>query len=115
MALNFKELNIEDIISWCKANNQIEWLKATSAKQTEYKVYPTKKVADINEDGTPKLKKNGSPKYKNVADKSQPYTIKKHPITFVELKMEFVEKFMPEIAPKAKEKKPSFHDTIANL
>jgi hypothetical protein len=36
-------------------------------------------------------------------------------ITFIELKKEFAEKFMPEIMPKAKEKKPSMYDIIAAL
>ena len=107
MALTFKEMKIEDIISWCKANNQVEWLKATAAKQTEYKAYPKVTTTVTTEDGkTKKVTK---------IDKSQPYTIKTHPITFVELKAEFIEKFMPELAPKAKAKKPSFHADIANL
>lgn len=26
--MDYKHLKIEDIIAWCKANNQVEWLKA---------------------------------------------------------------------------------------
>lgn len=40
---------------------------------------------------------------------------KERKITFIELKLEFVKEFMPEIAPKAKEKKLSMYDRIANL
>ena len=36
-------------------------------------------------------------------------------ITFIELKLAFVNKFMPEIAPKKKEKKPSMYEIIAAL
>lgn len=36
-------------------------------------------------------------------------------ISFIEIKLAFVNKFMPEIAPKAKEKKPSMYEIIANL
>ena len=40
---------------------------------------------------------------------------KERSISFVELKLAFVEKFMPEIAPQKKEKKPSMFDRIAAL
>lgn len=30
--MDFKKMNIDDIIAWCKANNQVEWLKAEAAK-----------------------------------------------------------------------------------
>lgn len=40
---------------------------------------------------------------------------KERRISFIELKIEFVKKFMPEIAPKAGPKKPSMYDIIADL
>lgn len=40
---------------------------------------------------------------------------KNNKITFIALKRAFVDKFMPEIAPKAKPKKPTMVDIIANL
>lgn len=40
---------------------------------------------------------------------------KERRISFIELKLAFVKKFMPEIAPKAQAKKPSMYDLIANL
>lgn len=40
---------------------------------------------------------------------------KERRISFIELKLEFVKKFMPEIAPKAQAKKPSMYDLIAKL
>jgi hypothetical protein len=36
-------------------------------------------------------------------------------ITFIELKLAFVNKFMPDIAPKAKPKKPTMYELIAKL
>lgn len=36
-------------------------------------------------------------------------------ITFIELKLEFVKKFMPEIAPKAQNKKPTMYELIEAL
>ena len=101
--MNFKTMGIEDVIEWCKANNQIEWLKKTAAKKTECKVYPRKKV--VNADG----------KLVSVADKSKEPKIESRPISFVEIKYEFAKKFMPEILPKAKEMKASMYDIIAAL
>ena len=40
---------------------------------------------------------------------------KERRISFIELKLEFVKKFMPEIAPKAQTKKPTMYDLIKNL
>lgn len=36
-------------------------------------------------------------------------------ITFIEIRQEFVRRYMPELAPQAKEKKPSMYDRIADL
>lgn len=76
--MDFKTMKIEDIIEWCKANNQVAWLKETAAK-----TFPT-------EDGTRR-------------------------ITFIEIKLAFADKFMPEIAPARQPKKPTMYDLIANL
>lgn len=97
--MDYKSMNINDIIDWCKANNQVEWLKAEAAKKVEYKVYPRVK----GEDG--KLK----------VDKSQPYKVEMRPISFIQIKKNFVDKFMPEIAPTKKDKKPNMFDLIASL
>lgn len=76
--MDFKTMKIEDIIEWCKANNQVAWLKETAAK-----TFPT-------ENGT-------------------------RQITFIEIKMAFAKKFMPEIMPVGKPKKPTMYELIANL
>lgn len=36
-------------------------------------------------------------------------------ITFIEIRQEFVRRYMPELAPPAKEKKPSMYDRINDL
>ena len=99
MALDYKTMKIEHIIAWCQANNQVEWLKATASQKTAQKVYPKVKNAEG----------------KMVKDKTAKPSIVYTPISFIEIKTAFVEKFMPEIAPKKKEKKPTMYDIIANL
>lgn len=96
--MDFKKMNITDIITWCQANNQVAWLKAEAAKKVPCKVYP-------------KVEKDG----KKVADKSAKPTIELRPITFIQLKSSFVNTFMPEIAPKKKEAKPTMYDIINAL
>ena len=67
--MDYKSMKIEDIINWCKANNEVEWLKANVVK----------------------------------------------PNTYFQIKKAFCLKFMPEIMPKAKAKKASMYDLVANL
>ena len=96
--MDYKSMNLEDIIAWCKKNNQVAWLKKAAAKKVDVKIYPKIK----NEEG------------KLVADKTQKPTSKKRPISFIQLKNEFVDEFMPEIRPKSVEKK-TMYDIIAEL
>ena len=106
---NYKHLSIDDIIEYCQENNEVEWLKEIAKSEVDTKVYPKKKVTRVNEDGE---------EYKTrIADKSKPYTIEKKPITFIQIKMAFCEKFMPDILPEKKEKEPTvtMYDRIANL
>jgi hypothetical protein len=91
-------MTIDDIINWCVENNQTDWLKRKATEKKPCKVYPRKKV-----DG------------KSVADKTAEPKIEKRPITFIQLKIDFVDKFMPEIVPEKKVKTPSFYDKIKNL
>lgn len=96
--MDFKKMKIEDIIAWCVANKQVDWLKAEAAKTVPCKVYP-------------KVEKNG----KMVADKTAEPTIEQRPITFIQIKTDFVNLFMPEIAPKKKESKLTMYDKIKAL
>ena len=97
--MDYKKMDINDIINWCKENGEVEWLKATAAKKVEYKVYP--KVKDANG--------------KMVSDKTAKPKIEKRPISFIQIKIAFCEKFMPEIMPKKKEKKQTMYDLISSL
>jgi len=97
-------MTIEDIISWCKANNQVAWLKA-KAKETVIAERYTKRIKTINDKG----------KEVWVADKTSPKEKFKVPITYVQIKVAFCEKFMPEIMPKKAERKPNMYDIIGEL
>lgn len=101
--MEYQTMTIEDIINWCKENNQVSWLKVKAAQTVPYKVYPRKKIKD----------ENG--KTKVVADKSVEPKVEKRPISFIQIKKDFVDAFMPEIAPKAAEKKKTMYDLIAEL
>lgn len=96
--MDYKTMKINDIVEWCRDHNQMDWLKKEAAKITYIKSYPRVKV-----DG------------KLVLDKTAEPIMKEVPITFIELKKAFVMEFMPEIAPKAEPKKPTFHEIIKNL
>lgn len=96
--MNYQEMSIDDIIKWCQDNNQVEWLKKKAKEQVDYKIYPKVK----GEDG------------KMHVDKTQQPKIEKRPISFIQIKIAFVDEFMPEIAPKRK-KKESMYDRIMAL
>lgn len=91
-----KDITIEHIIAYCQEHNEVAWLKETAAKKVEYKVYPRVKV-------------NGS----WTVDKTQAPTIKTNPISFIQIKTEFLEKF--QLKPAAEPKKPTMHEIIAAL
>ena len=95
--MDYAKITIDDIIDYCKANGQVAWLKEVASRKVEYKVYP-------------KVEKDG----KMVSDKKATPSIEMRPISFIQIKLEFVNKFMPEIAPKA-EKKTSMYDKIMAL
>lgn len=80
--MNYKKMNFNDIVEWCKANNQVEWLKSIVATT----VVDEKDGVEFERD-----------------------------ITFIEIKKAFAKKFMPEILPVPKEKKPSMKDILAAL
>lgn len=96
--MDYKTMQITDIINWCVANNQTAWLKAKAAEKVPCKVYP-------------KVVVNG----KKVTDKSAAPITEMRPITFIQIKNDFVNKFMPEIAPQKKASKPTMYELIAQL
>lgn len=97
----FKEWQLEDIIAWCQANNQVAWLKTIAAKKVKRSIYP--KVESISKTGKKTHKQDKTAK---------PIGFETTPITFVELKAEFFAQFMEK---KEKPKKPTMIETIGNL
>lgn len=89
--MDYKVMKLPDIVDWCVAHKQVNWLKEIS--KTTYPV--------LTKDGEPVLDKKGNPKTRKIS--------------FIEIKLAFVEKFMPEIAPEKKPKKPSMYEIIENL
>lgn len=102
--MDFMKIDIPYIVEWCKEHGEVEWLKQTAAKKVTHNIYPKKTY--INKKGKEVCRQ----------DKTQkPIGTEVKNISFVELKMEFCQKFMPEIIPEAKEKKLSMYEIIANL
>lgn len=91
---DFQHITIEDIIEWCKENNQVEWLKAESRKTVEQKIYPK------GENG-------------KVDKKQAPIGSKTVPIPYTTLKNNFIIKFFPSL--KGDTKKKDFHAMIEEL
>lgn len=89
-----------EIIEWCKANNQVAWLKAEASRQVQRKVYP--KIEGVSA-------KTGRKVWK--MDKSQEPTIEYVRPSFMEIRSAFIDKF---ISPR-KEKKRSIYDMIDAL
>lgn len=101
MAKAYQDWKLEDIIAWCQANDKVSWLKTTAKKTVKRPIYP--KVAHTSKSG------KNTTKY----DKTQaPIGYEETPITFVELKKEFIEAF---IGKEEKAKKPSMYDIIKAL
>lgn len=90
---------MEEIIDWCKANNQVAWLKEEASKQVERKVYP--KIASTSKSGKKTWKQ----------DKSQEPKIELSRPSFMEIRSAFINKF---ISPSAS-KKPSIYELIDSL
>ena len=112
--LDYKTLSSDDIIEWCKENNQTEWLKKEAAKTTKCKVYPRITVVKTDKLGNVVYKENGEPKTISIADKSKAPIVEIRPISFVKIKQDFCQKFMPEIIPQ-KDKAATMFDKIAAL
>jgi hypothetical protein len=93
-------MTIEDIITWCKENNEVAWLKSFTSTKVAIKRYPKVKGADG----------------KVTVDKTAEPTISMEKPTFIQIKKAFAAKFMPEIMPsKSEDKKPSMYEIIDNL
>lgn len=101
---SIKTLVFEDLVAWCKENNQIEWLKSLP-RTTVVKVYPTK---------TKVSKKDG--KERQVYDRKQaPIGEKTIALPYSTVKAMFVEKFFPQFMGDSKPKAASMWDIIDSL
>ena len=109
--MDFMKMTIDDIIKWCQENNQVAWLKEEAAQVVKVKVYPRHKIEKTY------TKKDGTTytRLVSVADKSQPYTLEEHPITFPQIKSDFANKFMPDLIKNKEPKTPSIQELIAAL
>ena len=100
--MNYKKMNQEDILNWCIENNELEWLDAKLAEKTTAE-YHTQRVKVWSEEKQKEVW---------VADKTSPKVTKEIPISFIEVKNAFCEKFMPELLPAKKEEAPSLRDKV---
>ena len=83
-----KEIDIDFIRNYCVQNNHKEWYNAKIQEKLPCQVYPRV----VNEEG------------KKVVDKSQAPKVEMRPITFVQLKADFIKTFFPQLAPKKETK-----------
>lgn len=69
--LNYKTMNIDDIIDWCEANSQTEWLKKVALKEDRNGKKPNffsiKKA--FCEKFMPEIIPTAKPKAKNMYDR----------------------------------------------
>ena len=102
---NIKEINLDYIIAYVKeqGGEAIEWLKEFANK----KITRTVKVKPK------KSKKKGKKDEQNDGEQQEETIITKP--TFIEIRNAFVERYMPELKPKAKPKEPSMYDIINAL
>lgn len=83
--MDYRTMKFQEIVDWCKANDQTAWLKEFVTTKVPCKVYPRKTV-----DG------------KSVADKTQEPKTEMRTPSYTMVKQAFATKFMPEIIPEKK-------------
>lgn len=113
--MDFKTMDIKDIAAWCQEHNQLDWLKNIAACEVNYTVYPRKRVPKLDKEGNQVYTKKGKPAMTWVADTDAEPTIEKRPISFVQIKKAFCEKFEAELNLAKKEKEPNMFDFIKSL
>lgn len=95
--MDTKNIDIHDIIKYCQEHNEVAWLKEIAATKVPYKIYPRIK----GEDG------------KWTTDKTAEPKIEMRPISFIQIKTAFIEKF--GLAAPKKPKAPTMYDVIKSL
>lgn len=109
----FKNMDIDFIIKWCQEHNEMAWLEAEVNRKVEVKRYPRKKVQAFDKKtGEPLYTEKGNIKYVSVADKTQPPVTVEEDIGFIQIKMDFCEKFMKDIMPVPDAKEPTMRDKL---
>lgn len=94
--MDIKNIDINDIIKYCQEHNEVAWLKEIAATKVPYKVYPRIKVEG-----------------KWTTDKTAEPKVVMRPISFIQIKTAFLEKFGLAAPKKAKE--PTMYDIIKSL
>ncbi len=89
-----KSLDTNAIIHWCKENNQLDWLEKKMSETVTREYYGYLKAPDPV---TGKMKCVKDEYGKRIIDRSKPPRRKSSPIGFMEIKRDFIEKFMPEL------------------
>jgi len=88
--IDYKKIDFPFIENWCDTHGQSEWLDSKVLEDVIVDVYPY--IEYTKKDGTKGRK----------YDKTQQPTKKTRPISFLQVKDEFITKFMPEVKPQAK-------------
>jgi len=92
---------LEDIVAWCAANNQLDWLEAENARIVEHKIYPK----------MPAVSPTGKKTWRQ--DTSKEPEIVKEPQTFNEIRYNFYTTFIEPKPKKEKEPKLTLQEKIA--
>ena len=101
----YKDWTLDDIIAWCQANKQVDWLKTVANHKVKRPIYP--KIPHISKKG----------KHTMVYDKTaEPIGYKEDTMSFVEIKKAFIGAFFPEQFKQEEEVKgPNMWDRINSL
>lgn len=89
-----KDMTIDHIIAWCKKNGQLKWLEKKMSETVTREYYGYVKEKDPE---TGKMRCVKDEYGKKIIDRSKPPRRKTQPIGFMEIKRDFIEKFMPEL------------------
>lgn len=101
----YKELSMEKIFEFCSKNKEAAaWIKEFSQKDIVRKIYPKKEHTTKKGNTTERYDKSQKPIGEEIGKPS-----------YVEIKLEFVKKFMPELTPEKKAPKKTMADYLAEL
>ena len=125
MALTFKKIKLEDMVKYIEENapQDKEWFKTVAFEMRKKKV----SVPVFNPDGSPcmyqvkdqnkqlKFDENGKPIMRQKVRFEEIEDSEETPVfSLLKAKLAFCERYMPEILPEAKPKKPTAKDILGN-